>query len=341
MGSVKDLLILQAAKEKELGRGRFIFSDRYSVFDWGEMPDMIHNKGAAIALLGAYFFEKLAKSGVPTHYLGVVENDTAKQLSDLEAPSNAIEVKILNVLKPTLSGNTYDYTAYKTPRGGILIPLEVIYRNSLPAGSSVFKRLERGETTFEELGLKEAPKPDQKCIPAILDVSTKLEITDRYMSWSEAQTIAGLSSKELSKLKELTQMINTMITDEFARVGLTNEDGKIELGFTPEREPMLVDVFGTLDECRFTFDGIPVSKEIARIYYRETQWFKDVEEAKKKDRQNWKNICASKPEPLPTELKDAISNVYTSVTNEITGKDWFNGVPPLKDTLKTVKKFVK
>ena len=339
MGSVKDLQILKAAKEKELGQGRFIFSDRYSVFDWGEMPDKILHKGAAIALLGAYFFEKLSKSGIPTHYVGVVENDTAKKLPDVSAPSNSIEVEILNVLKPTLSGNTYDYSTYKTPRGGILIPLEVIYRNSLPAGSSVFKRLERGETTFKELGLSEAPKPNQKCVPAILDVSTKLEITDRYMSWGEAQSVAGLSDSELSKLKELTQMINKMITEEFARIGLTNEDGKIELGFTPERELMLVDVFGTLDECRFTYDNIPVSKEIARIYYRNSKWFKDVEEAKKKDRQNWKTICASRPEPLPTELKDAISNIYTSVTNEITGKEWFKGVPPLKEILKTVKKY--
>lgn len=337
MGSVKDLQIIKPANEKELGVGRFIFSDRYSVFDWGEMPDQIANKGASIAILGSYFFERLEKSGVATHYIGAIENGIAKKLSELSAPSNAIEVKILNVVKPALTGNTYDYSAYQKPRGGILIPLEVIYRNSLPAGSSVFKRLERGETTFQELGLKEAPKPDQKCEPAILDVSTKLEITDRYMSWNEAREIAGLSEKELTALKTLTQNINKMITEEFAKIGLTNEDGKIELGFTMDRKLMMVDVFGTLDECRFTYDGIPVSKEIARIYYRKSQWFKDCEEAKKKDRQNWKKICASKPEPLPKELKDAIAGVYMAVTNEITGKEWFKNVPPLKEILKTVK----
>ncbi len=36
MGSVKDLQILKAPKEDEMGRGRFVFSDRYSVFDWLE-----------------------------------------------------------------------------------------------------------------------------------------------------------------------------------------------------------------------------------------------------------------------------------------------------------------
>jgi hypothetical protein len=36
----------------------------------------------------------------------------------------------------------------------------------------------------------------------------------------------------------------------------------------------VVDVVGTLDECRFTFtyEGLHVSKEIARIYYRRTEW---------------------------------------------------------------------
>lgn len=39
MGSVKDLAVLKEPAGTETGTGRFIFSDRYSVFDWGEMPD--------------------------------------------------------------------------------------------------------------------------------------------------------------------------------------------------------------------------------------------------------------------------------------------------------------
>jgi len=41
VGSVKDLLILEEAQNNKPGLGRFVFSDRYSVFDWGEMPDHI------------------------------------------------------------------------------------------------------------------------------------------------------------------------------------------------------------------------------------------------------------------------------------------------------------
>jgi phosphoribosylaminoimidazole-succinocarboxamide synthase len=58
VGSVKDLYFLIGSRERRINTGRFIFSDRYSVFDWGEMPDHIENKGAALCLMGAYCFEE-------------------------------------------------------------------------------------------------------------------------------------------------------------------------------------------------------------------------------------------------------------------------------------------
>jgi len=53
MGSVKDLTVLKTPTKTQSGRGRFIFSDRYSVFDWGEMPDHIDQKGAALCITAA------------------------------------------------------------------------------------------------------------------------------------------------------------------------------------------------------------------------------------------------------------------------------------------------
>ena len=37
----------------------FSFTDKYSVFDWGKMPDLINNKGNALALIGTHIFKKL------------------------------------------------------------------------------------------------------------------------------------------------------------------------------------------------------------------------------------------------------------------------------------------
>ncbi len=79
MGSVKDLVVLVEPTDK-LGLGRFIFSDRYSVFDYGEMPDRIEDKGKALCMVSAFFFERLEEAGIATHYVGLVEDGEVKAL---------------------------------------------------------------------------------------------------------------------------------------------------------------------------------------------------------------------------------------------------------------------
>ena len=103
---------------------------------------------------------------------------------------------------------------------------------------------------------------------------------------------------------------------------------------------MLVDVLGTPDECRFTYLGIPVSKEVARIYYRNTSWFNEIEQAKEKDRANWKSIIKSPPPSLPGTLHQLISQLYQSVCNELTQKEWFT-TPPLKNILLALEEQIK
>lgn len=338
MGSVKDLKLINSPTETTEGKGYFTFSDRYSVFDWGEMPDLITNKGAALALIGAFFFEELEKQGVKTHYLGLVEDGKEKKLAELKAPSNIMAVKLLRVIKPTLNNNEYQYDAYKNIKSNFLIPLEVIYRNSLPAGSSVFKRLKSGQTTISDLGLDKLPEPGQKFNPPLLDVSTKLEEIDRYINWTEALAISGLSQAQLDSVKNLVLKINSFITNTVSRFDLINEDGKFEFGVNSQGEIILVDVLGTPDECRFTFQDTPVSKEIARIYYRKSDWFKEISQAKSSDPINWRKSCPA-PEPLPTELHKLISFVYQSFCNELTGRQWFNS-PDLKSILSDIKNYL-
>ncbi len=338
MGSVKDFKIVKPASAEESGIGRFIFTDRYSVFDWGEMPDHIPNKGASIALLSAYFFERLRELKIVSHYRGLVIDDEVRLLKEISEPTNIMEVDLVRVLRPELKAGKYDYSVYQKEKRNLLIPLEVIYRNSLPPGSSVFKRL---QIKPADLGLDHEPQPNQKLTRPILDVSTKLEITDRYLSWDEVRQMAGMSPDELDNLKSTTAQINGFISGEFARIGLVNEDGKIEVAYDENRRLIVVDVLGTLDECRFTYQGIPVSKEIARIYYRNTDWFKAVEEAKQKDRQNWKEICRLPPEPLPPGFRELISQVYCACTNEVTGRVFFKGIPVLSDILRQIKDFIR
>jgi len=341
MGSVKDLIVIEKPLKNKSGRGRFIFSDRYSVFDWGEMPDHIPNKGKSLCISAAYFFEKLKSLGIKSHYLGLVEDgNKLGRLSDIKAPVNIMEVKLLRVLPPLQKGSHYDYSNYENENNNFLIPLEVIYRKSLPKGSSVFKRLEEGSLKLEDLSLKEMPHPGQTLNNSFLDVSTKLEESDRYLGWEEAQKIAHLSNNELEEIRKITLLINELIGQEANKIGLKYEDGKIEFGFDEERNLIVVDVLGTLDECRFTFEGIPVSKEIARLYYRKTNWFKELAEVKKRDSINWKEKVNLSPPPLPARLKELIFMAYCAFANEITRREWFKNIPSMRELLEETSQII-
>jgi phosphoribosylaminoimidazole-succinocarboxamide synthase len=347
MGSVKDLEIITKPTKTGLGVGRFHFSDRYSVFDWGEMPDKIEGKGAALCMMGAYCFERLEEKGIKTHYRGLItEKGETATVKELKQPTNIMEISLVNVFKPRAftegSKLEYDYSTVTPSLTNYLIPLEIIYRNGLPEGSSIFKRLEQGAITIQDLGLDHYPKPGERLAKPVFDVSTKLEEKDRYLTWEKAQKIGGLTPEDIEDVKTLLLNVNKMITQIALKADLENEDGKIELAFDPNRRLMVVDVVGTLDECRFTYNGLHVSKEIARQFYRKTSWYNDVEEAKNNAElegiKDWKKLCSTSPPNLDPTLKNVISEMYMATSNELTEKKIFD-VPHLAEIIEKYKRY--
>ena len=349
MGSVKDLEIVKEPTKDVMGIGRFHFSDRYSVFDWGEMPDHIEGKGAVLCLMGAYCFERLEERAIKTHYRGLIDKSgKLVTFEKLEQPTNIMEFNLVNVFRPKTHKENgklrYDYSQFTPNLKNYLIPLEIIYRNGLPEGSSIFKRLEQGLITIEELGLDHYPKPGERLTKPIFDVSTKLEEKDRYVTWEEAQRIAGLTEEEVEEIKDLLLEVDGMITQIASKAGFENEDGKIELAFNPERRLMVADVVGTLDECRFTYNGLHVSKEIAREFYRKTEWHEDVKEAKKRSEMegvlNWRKLCKSNPPKLDPILKNLLSEMYKAAANELTRRKMFD-VPHLDNVIRNYEDYAE
>ncbi len=335
MGSVKNLSVFKEPTESKSGVGFFEFSDRYSVFDWGEMPDHITKKGASLAIITSHFFEILKRRGIPNHYLGAVVEGKTIDFSKVDKPFNTIKVKLVRVLQPVRKNNVYDYSVYKKVVRNFLLPVECIYRNSVPEGSSFWERYNEGEIQYEYKIIPDVPlkKP-------ILDVSTKLEETDRYITWDQAKQYACLDADQIEEIKSLLSITNDIITEETKKAGIVNQDGKLEFAIDDRGFIIVVDALGTLDECRFLFDGIALSKEILRKYYRKSQWYNEVKKAKEKNEKNWKNFVKTQPEPLPVELKNAVSEMYQSVANLISGKQFF-GVPSLDKIVKKLSSLVK
>ena len=316
-GSVKNFFVEKEPTADKIGEGYFEFTDDYSIFDYGKMPDTIAGKGEALARLSSYNFEQVHKLSLKSHFRALV-------------PPRRINVGVVRVLFPQRG-------ELKKGERNFLVPLEIIFRNSLPEGSSVFKRLANGQLKPSDLGLDHAPRPGERLGKPLLDVSTKLELTDRYLSWKDAEVLARLGHETIAQIQKIALKVNDFVTQKAVGLGLEHADGKIEVAISPSGKLVLVDVFGTLDENRLLFEGVHLSKQVLRDYYRTLPWYEKLETAKASGvpKDKW-----PKPPMLPPELRDIVSNMYKSVCEAWTGEKTWNA-PAIEEVVSDYRKFMK
>ncbi|WP_254863800.1 phosphoribosylaminoimidazolesuccinocarboxamide synthase [Halovivax gelatinilyticus] len=338
MTSVKEFRIEEAATADELGRGSFVFTDDYSVFDWGKMPDTIPQKGASLCTMGAFNFEILEEAGVPTHYRGVVEDGRVVSLEETSSPPREMAIDLTRVPALPNEGRTYDYDAYHAEAGeNYLIPLEIIFRNEVPVGSSLRRRT---DPTDHDLPFDDWPDEPVDLETPIVEFSTKYEESDRYLTRDEAGAIAGVAS--IDELDEIARAVNRHVTAQAETANLDHQDGKIECLYY-DGEVRVADVVGTFDENRFGYEGTQLSKEVIRQYHKRTQpeWVDAVEEAKataeREDRADWKSLCERDPEPLAADVVETARDMYCAGTNAYTGVDFFSA-PSLSTAIGAVSR---
>lgn len=337
MGSVKSLRVEKSATDSSLGRGSFVFSNDYSVFDWGKMPDEIDGKGASLCSMGAYSFELLEDEGMPTHYRGVLSDGEVVALDEADEPPDEMAVELTRVPDLPFEEETgkYDYNTFYDEGGdNYLVPLEVVFRNAVPPGSSLRSRYEPSEVgveadewSDETVALKEP----------LVEFSTKFEEKDRYLSDDEARRVSGLDEDEFETLRETARRVNDIITEHADSVGLSHQDGKIECLYHGG-EIKVADVAGTFDENRFLRDGVQISKEFLRQFYKtyDPDWVEAVGDAKSEADErgvaDWRSLCDVKPKPLPEDVKLMASDLYRAGANTYTERELFNA-PSLDEVI--------
>ncbi|MEW6440924.1 MAG: phosphoribosylaminoimidazolesuccinocarboxamide synthase [bacterium] len=137
-GSVKNVRLVRPPRGAVHGQYVFEFTDDYSVFDFGKMPDALRGKGSALAAMSACLFEELGRPsswkklarrtdvwdrfggdvfkrrllrspagretlslGMKTHYEGMIDRKgRPRNLEELGEPTNRILVKAVPVLPP-------------------------------------------------------------------------------------------------------------------------------------------------------------------------------------------------------------------------------------------------
>lgn len=243
-GKVKDIY--------DSGEGKllFVFSDRISVFDQ-IIPSMIPRKGESLAGESAFWFKKVEKMGIHTHFI------------DLPEPGSML-VRRVNVIK--------DYSKLTPKTTNYQIPLEIVLR--WYCAGSFFKALETGMKKPADFGLDHMPEYGEKLKEPYFEQTTKLEKVDRKLTTEEALRISGLTEAELGEIKEICIKIDEMMQREVSKRGLIHVDGKKEFAMDKERNIMLIDTFGTADEDRW-WDAeqygkgniVEFSKEFVRKWY--------------------------------------------------------------------------
>jgi phosphoribosylaminoimidazole-succinocarboxamide synthase len=302
--STKSLRTIVPASPSKAGIGIFDFTDDYSVFHFSKMPDRIPDKGEVVARMGHASLRTLERAGIRTH------------LMDRLSPT-ALKIRLLNVLDPARGEMQVGDTAR-------LVPLQVIYRNRLGPGASVYRRAAAGRLTAGDLGLDRLPPPGTALPRPLVEFTTKLENIDRFVTTTEARAISCLPPEQFDRLTAMTLDINAVLCEHAAACGLILADGKVEFGVDEDGDLILVDVAGTPDENRFELGGVEVSKQVLRDYYHRFGLEAEVQRlaASPLPRPQWPS-----PPPLPPALLEATSEMYRALCECWTGERVWQAQP--------------
>jgi phosphoribosylaminoimidazole-succinocarboxamide synthase len=312
--STKNLEIIEPPTAATGGVGVFEYTDNYTVFHYGRMPDLIPGKGEAVCRMAVTNFLMLEAAGVPTHFRRFI------------AP-NRIEFDLAPVPG---QGTT-------TPAPGsrnYLVPVQVIARNELPQGSSVHHRLAAGTLTPSDLGLRYIPDVGEKLDPPLIEYATMLEDVNRFVSAAEAQRVAGLSDELFQEMHDTTVTVNEVITRHAREVGLRHCDGKVEYLVSADARIVLADSPGTPDESRLMFGDTHGGKQVIRNWYvahgLEVPVLQLISDGIPRSR--W-----PVPARLPPGFIPAMSDMYRSLSEAWTGERIWNA-PDLQTATQVVQR---
>ncbi len=273
----------------------FHFTDNISVFD-KIIPSKIPHKGESLCRTSAHWFEIVGSMGIKTHFIKLDGN-------------NRMVVKRFQILNKGLKDGS-----------NFLIPLEFITRYYV--AGSLYDRIREGKIKAADLGLKKINYGEPLPEP-LFEITTKFEKYDRNLDFEEAMEIGGISREEIDEIREKILKIDERINRDVYSRGLIHVDGKKEWAMDRERDPVLVDTFGTADEDRFwdareyeNGNFVELSKEFVRKYYREIGYHEKLMKA----REN--GLPEPDIPPLPPEMVEKVSKLYIELYEKITGKKW-------------------
>ena len=280
----------------------FRYTDQISVFDQ-VIPSLIPRKGESLNRTSCHWFKLVEEAGIcDTHII------------EMNAPDRVLARRFEVIREPG---------AIPRDMENVFVPLEVICRHYLAGGG--WRRYKRGDVGSEEFGFDPGVELQEgvKLPKPYLEVSTKFEKFDRLLDRKEALEISNLTDEEFDSILDIVIKIDEIIEREAAKNGLIHVDGKKEFALGPNRVPVLVDSFGTLDEDRWWAADdyangtiVSLSKEFVREHYLGTGHHTELYAARE----------AGTEEPsipaLPDEIIKKTSELYAEMFERLTGMNF-------------------
>lgn len=291
------------------------FTDRYSVYEWGEMPEDIQGKAAGLAFLGWFFFDhlgqadvwqdtaifpaavdqkelaRLREKGLAHHMVGLAGGDLKPLSLDREilAPSKLLLVKPLaypqaDDPKATLGDNR-------------VLPLQV--RFEFIRGDAM-----PGVTILAE--------DNAACVVKTVE---------------QAAEKARLTSSDMIRMAKLGELVALRLRKTLADIGLTLTSGRLTFAVTGPADAVtfiLADSLGP-DTLTIECNGVRISQDVLCQGYRGTNWLAAVEKAKilaaERGDRDWKRICTeelkAQPPLLSPLVKEKAAMVYKGLARAL------------------------
>ena len=104
----------------------------------------------------------------------------------------------------------------------------------------------------KKLSFKVAFKKNQDIVP--------IDSNDRELTWGRIMETDKIKEEELHYLKKKSWVVHDFISSHSKELGLEYEKGSIEWAKLNEKDFMLLNPIGTLEECSFSYQGIWLGK---------------------------------------------------------------------------------
>ena len=300
------------------------FSDRYALYDWGDMPEDLQGKAEAMAFLAWFFFDHL---GNPANwqdtgmFKGMENSARLKRLAQEGLPHHMIGLA-----------------------GGDLRPLSLDREILSPSKLLLVKALHYPDDPVRD------DEPADRVLPFAVQFtfdgtpSDKLAVayiaTDDGSVLSPTTAIAKgkLSAVELDELETLAKLVALRLRATCGGIGADLVQGTLHFAVTGSagaapRDFMLVDALGP-DDLSMYVRNVAMSQDVLQHAYRGSNWLAAVEKAKamatERGERDWKRICIEElkahPPLLSPMVKEKAVMVYKSLARELSQRHYGKAV---------------